>query len=139
MRVVNTLDELLALPSDRYVNGFRKRVPVRLEIPALTKPVLVRAQFALNELQERCGSAGAAGFMFVTLLYGVVQVFQRHTSLLSWNAAFELAVVLGLSFAAGAAGKFVALAITRWQFAHRCRAQYRRLSETLQAPAALVS
>jgi hypothetical protein len=33
---------------------------VRLEIPALTKPVLVRAQFALNDLQERGGSFTAA-------------------------------------------------------------------------------
>src|SRR3954463_3847177 len=139
MRVVNTLDELLALPSDRDVNGFRKRVPVRLEIPALTKPVLVRAQFALNELQERCGVAGAAGFMFVTLVLGVIQVFGRHASLLTWNAAVELAIVLGVSLAAGAAGKYLALAITRWQFAHRCRAQYRRLSATLEAPDALAS
>ena len=132
MRVVNTLDELLALPQDRYVNGFRKRIPVRLEIPALTTPVLVRAQYALNELQERCGSAGAAGFMFVTLLAGVAKVFERNASLLSWRAAIELGVVLGISFVAGVVGKYFACALTRWQFAHRCRVQYRRLTEQLQ-------
>lgn len=132
MRVVNTLDELLALPKDRRVNGFRKRVPVRLEIPAITKPVLVRAQYALNELQERCGSLGAASFMFVTLIYGVIQVFHRNASLLTVRAALELATVLAISFAAGALGKYLALAITRWQFARRCRNQYRSLLEQLQ-------
>jgi hypothetical protein len=129
MRVVNTLDELLALPKDRRVNGFRKRPPIRLEIPAVTKPVLVRAQTALNELQERCGSRGAAGFMFVTLLYGVIQVFQRNASLLTLRAALELGTVLAISFAAGALGKYFCLAVTRWQFAHRCRVQYRALLE----------
>jgi hypothetical protein len=133
MRIVSTLDELLALPSDRHVNGFRRRIPVRLDIPALTKPVLVRAQFALNELQERRGSAGAAAFMFVMLLLGVVQVFHRNTSVFNVRACFELAIVLGISFAAGAAGKYLALAFTRWQFAYRCRAQHRRLLEQLQS------
>lgn len=133
MRIVSTLDELLALPSDRRVNGYRQRIPVRLEIPALTKPVLVRAQFALNELQERRGSAGAAAVMFVTLLFGVVQVFHRNASLLNVRACIELAIVLGASFAAGAAGKYLTLAFTRWQFALRCRAQHRRLIEQLQS------
>jgi hypothetical protein len=132
MRVVNTIDELLTLPDDRCVNGYRKRVPVRLEIPALTKPVLVRAQFALNELQERCGSLGAAGFMFVTLLYGVVQVFQRNASLLTLRAALEFGAVLAISFAAGALGKYLCMAVTRWQFARRCRAQYRALLSHLE-------
>jgi len=132
MRVVNTLDELLALPRDNRVNGFRKRTPIRLEIPAVTQPVLIRAQYSLNELQERCGSAAAAGFMFVTLLYGVLQVFQRNTSLLTLRAALELGAVLAISFAAGALGKYLCLAVTRWQFAHRCRVQYRALVEQLQ-------
>ena len=132
MRVVNTLDELLTLPKDRRVNGFRKRVPIRLEIPTLAKPILVRAQYELNELQERCGSLGAAGFMFVTLVYGVVRVFDRLASLLSLRAAIELATVLALSLAAGALGKYLALAVTRWQFARRCRVQHRALSSQLQ-------
>ena len=132
MRVVNTVDELLTLPFDQHVNGFRTRIPVRLEIPALTKPVLVRAQFALNELQDRCGAAGAAAFMFITLLAGVAKVFHRNPSLLTWHAAIELGVVLGISFLAGVAGRYLACAFTRWQFAHRCRVQYRRLSEQLQ-------
>ena len=132
MRVVNTLDELLALPRDSRVNGFRKRTPIRLEIPAVTRPVLIRAQYSLNELQERCGSLGAAGFMFVTLLYGVLQVFHRNASLLTLRAALELGIVLAISFAAGALGKYLCLAVTRWQFAHRCRAQHRALLAQLQ-------
>lgn len=132
MRVVNTLDELLALPMDRRVNGFRKRTPIRLEIPALPKPVLVHAQLSLNELQERCGSLGAAGFMFVTLLYSVVQVFQRNASLLTLRAALELGTVLAISFVAGALGKYLCLAVTRWQFARRCRVQHRALLAQLQ-------
>lgn len=132
MRVVNSLDELLALPNDRRVNGFRKRIPVRLDIPAVTKPVLVRAQYALNDLQERCGSLGAAGFMFVTLLYGVMQVFQRNASLLTMRAALELGAVLAISFAAGALGKYLCMAVTRWQFARRCRAQHRALLSHLE-------
>jgi hypothetical protein len=129
MRVVNTLDELLALPRDPLVNGFRKRDAIRLEIPALTRPVLIRAQYTLNELQERCGSLGAASSMFVTLLYGVVQVFQRNVSILTLRAAIELAAVLAISFAAGALGKYLALAFTRWQFMRRCRIVHRTLSQ----------
>jgi hypothetical protein len=132
MRVVHTLNELLALPNDRRVNGFRKRTPIRLEIPALASPVLIRAQYSLNELQERCGSLGAASFMFVTLLYGVIQVFHRNASLLTIRAALEFAAVLAVSFGAGALGKYLCLAVTRLQFARRCRAQYRALLEQLQ-------
>ena len=132
MRVVNSMDELLALPRDKRVNGFRRRTLVRLEIPALTKPVLVRAQFALNELQERGGAVGAAGFMFVALLAGVLRVFERNDSLLNLHAAIELGIVLAISFAAGALGKYAELAVTRWQFTRRCRAQHRHLSSQLE-------
>jgi hypothetical protein len=43
------------------------------------------------------------------------------------RAAIELGAVLAISFAAGALGKYTCLAVTRWQFAHRCRVQYRKL------------
>jgi hypothetical protein len=131
---VNTLEELQSLPRDRDVNGFRRRQSIRLEIPAVTRQVLVRAQVSLNELQERCGSRGAASFMFVTLLYGVIQVFHRNVSLLTLSAAIEFAAVLVVSFAAGALGKYVALAITRLQFAHRCRVHHRTLSLKFPPP-----
>lgn len=131
MRVVNTLDELLALPRDRHVNGFRSRTPVRLEIPALTRPMLIRAQYALNELQERGGALAAAAFMFATLIVGVAKVLHRNPSLLEVRALLESAIVLAVAFAAGILGRYVAMTVTRWQFAQRCRAQHRALSRQL--------
>jgi len=115
MRVVRSLDELLTLPRDRHVNGFREREPLMLEIPELSRPMLMRAQDALNRLQERGGRLAGAGFMFIALLAGV-------------SASGELAAVLVVSFALGFAAKWAALVITRWQFAYRCRAQHYLLS-----------
>jgi hypothetical protein len=134
MRVVSSLDELLQLPRDKRVNGFRVREPLVLEIPALTRHALRDAQEALNGLQERRGSFASSAVMFVALLYGVVQVFHRNASILSVRAWLELAVVLGISFCLGALGKAAALAFTRWQFAFRCRAQHRMLSMLLHDP-----
>ncbi len=132
MRVVNSLDELLTLPQDRNVNGLRSRTPVRLEIPALTRPVLIRAQYALNELQERGGSLVAAACMFATLVVGVAKVLHRNASMLDLRALMESAIVLAGAFAAGAVGRYVAMTVTRWQFTQRCRAQHRTLSRQLR-------
>jgi hypothetical protein len=128
MRIVHSLDELLELPLEPGVNGFRAREPLRLEIPRLASDVSTRAQDSLNRLQERCGSLAAAGVMFLTLVAGVVQVFGRNPTLFSWQAMSELAAVLVISFCLGALAKMAALAITRWQFARRCREQYEVLS-----------
>lgn len=128
MRIVHSLEELLELPLDRTVNGFRGREALQLEIPALTRHALTSAQCALNDLQSRCGSLAGAGTMFVALLFGVIQVFQRNTSLLSWRAFAELVFVLVVSFGLGFVAKYAALAFTRWQFAYRCRAHHRLLS-----------
>lgn len=127
MRIVHSLDELLVLPSDRLVNGFRARSAVRLEIPDVTGATLARAQDALNELQECGGSiAGAIGTLLV-LVYGLVVVIQRHDSLLSVRAAGELAAVVGLSLALGLAARFASCVHTRWRFARRCRELHRAL------------
>ncbi|HLA70531.1 MAG TPA: hypothetical protein VK624_03405 [Steroidobacteraceae bacterium] len=128
MRVVRSLDELLTLPRDRHVNGFREREPLMLEIPELSRPMLMRAQDALNRLQERGGRLAGAGFMFIALLAGVSKVLHDNGALLSWRAFGELAAVLVVSFALGFAAKWAALVITRWQFAYRCRAQHYLLS-----------
>jgi hypothetical protein len=128
MRVVRSLDELLTLPQDRHVNGYRGRVPLMLEIPELSRPMLMRAQDALNSLQERGGSLAGAAVMFLVLLAGVTKVLHENASLLGWRPITELAVALGLSFGCGFAAKWAALAITRLQFAYRCRAQYDMLS-----------
>ena len=60
MRIVHSLEELLDLPSDEHVNGFRRRESLQLEIPTLNDHALTDAQDALNSLQERGGSLAAA-------------------------------------------------------------------------------
>jgi hypothetical protein len=128
MRIVYSLDELLLLPRDRLVNGFRARATVRLAIPDVAQRALMRAQESLNELQECGGSLAGAACMLLTLVYGVVLVLQRHDSPWSMRAAGELFAVLGLSFAIGLAASFVACLHNRWRFARRCRALYRLLA-----------
>ena len=137
MRIVHSLEELLELPRDEHVNGFRRRESLQLEIPTLNDHALTDAQDALNSLQERGGSLAAAGIMLLALIVGVTNVFLRNPSLFSGRALLELAVVLVVSFSLGAFGKMIALAFTRWQFARRCREQYDELSRLLREPAVL--
>ena len=127
MHIVHSLDELLILPTDRHVNGIWARMEVRLEIPDITEAAQLRAQRALNELQERRGTIAGAGVMFLTLLAGVLTVMGRHESLLSWRGALELVVVLMLAFTLGYVARLASRAFTRWQFARRCREQHRAL------------
>jgi len=137
MRIVHSLEELLDLPRDEHVNGFRRRESLQLEIPTLNDHALTDAQDALNSLQERGGSLAAAGIMLLALIVGVTNVFLRNPSLFAGRALLELAVVLVISFSLGAFGKMIALAFTRWQFARRCREQYDELSRLLREPAVL--
>jgi len=137
MRIVHSLEELLDLPRDEHVNGFRRRESLQLEIPTLNDHALTDAQDALNSLQERGGSLAAAGIMFIALVLGVITVFLRNPSLLTGRALLELAAVITISFCFGAIAKMVALAFTRWQFARRCREQYDQLSRMLREPAVL--
>jgi len=129
MRIVHSLDELLQLPLEPGVNGYRAREALRLEIPRLSSDVSSRAQDSLNRLQERCGSLAASSVMFLTLVVGVFKVFDRNSTFLSWGAVLEFAVVLLVSFGMGALAKMAALAVTRWQFARRCREHYEKLSQ----------
>jgi hypothetical protein len=137
MRIVHSLEELLDLPSDEHVNGFRRRESLQLEIPTLTHHALTDAQDALNSLQERGGSLAAAVVMFLAMIFGVVKVFYRNPSMLTGQALLELAAVLLISFGLGAIARVIALAFTRWQFARRCREQYEELSRILREPAVL--
>ena len=134
MYVVHSLDELLILPRDSRVNGFRARAEVRLDIPSLAQPALVRAQDSLNELQERGGSLAGAVCMLLTLVYGVVLVMQRHDTLWSVRAAGELFAAVGLSFAIGLAARFASCLHTRWEFRRRCRDLHRVLAREIAAP-----
>lgn len=135
MRIVHSLEELLDLPGDDSVNGFRTRQPLRLEIPTLEHDTLDDAQEALNSLQERGGSLVAAVVMFGTLILGALEVFQRNASLLSGKALLALLAVLIVSFVLGTIARAAMLAITRWQFARRCREQYEELARQLREPA----
>ena len=137
MRIVHSLEELLDLPRDEHVNGFRRRESLQLEIPTLNNHALTDAQDALNSLQERGGSLAAAGIMFIALVLGVITVFLRNPSLFTGRALLELGLVLVISFCFGAVARMVALAFTRWQFARRCREQYDQLSRMLREPAVL--
>jgi hypothetical protein len=139
MRIVHSLDELLILPRDRHVNGLRARTEVRLEIPEIERPVLARAQDALNELQERGGAMAGAVVMLLLLIAGVIEVMQRHPSLMSFRAGAELVAVLALSFALGFLGRLASCAFTRWRFGKVCRAQHRVLAEMLMAPATVAA
>jgi uncharacterized integral membrane protein len=136
MRIVHSLDELLQLPGEPGVNGYRAREALRLEIPRLSSDVSTRAQDSLNRLQERCGSLVASSAMFLTLVVGVFKVFDRNSTFLSWAAVFEFAVVLLVSFAMGGLAKMAALAVTRWQFTRRCREHYEKLSQLVHGTAA---
>lgn len=136
MRIVHSLDELLILPRDRRVNGLRARTEVRLEIPDIERPALARAQDALNQLQERGGALTGALVMLLLLVLGVIEVLQRHESLLTLRAGAELVAVLALSFALGFVARLASCAYTRWQFGKVCREQHRALAEALMAPVA---
>ena len=136
MRVVSSLDDLLQLPRDSRVNGFRARELLQLEIPALTRHALTGAQDALNSLQERGGALAAAVAMLMVMTAGVVDVFYRNSMQFTLRAIVELVAVIAISFGVGAFSKLVALAFTRWQFAYRCRAQHRMLSMLLRNPTA---
>lgn len=131
MRVINSLDELLRLPRDPRVNGFGVRVPLRLEIPELTRHALLRAQGALNRLQSRCGCLAGALATLATLALGVRWLWRSELDWTSWAAVRALGLLVVAAFIAGFIGKFTTLVITRWQFAHRCRRQHRLLVDEL--------
>ena len=128
MRIVNSLDDLLRLPRDRYVNGFGARMAVQLEIPTLARHALIRAQRPLNRLQSRCGCVAGAIAMLASLFVGTAQVYSRNAGTLSWHAVAQVGAVLLVAFVLGFAVKMITLAATRWQFARECRVQHRALA-----------
>ena len=70
--------------------------------------------------------------MFVILLVGITKVLHENASLMSWRAALELGIVVGVAFAFGFLAQWIALAVTRWQFARRCREYHDELSRPLR-------
>jgi nitrate reductase gamma subunit len=125
------LDELLRLPRDPRVNGFGARTRLQLEIPELTRHALMHAQESLNKLQSRCGCLAGGIATLGTLIYGVTRLAQRDPRWFSLQTLGEIALVLLFAFVAGFIAKMGTLAITRWQFAQRCRAQHSLLVREL--------
>jgi len=134
MRIVNSLDDLLRLPRDRYVNGFSARMAVRLEIPKVSRHSLIKAQRMLNRLQSRCGCVAGAIALLATLAVGASYVYAQNAETLSWRVLPQAGAVLLAAFVTGFAAKVATLAATRWQFACACRAQHRALSCLIQQP-----
>lgn len=126
MRTVSSLEQLAMLPRDRAVNGFVRRTPLRLEIPHVARHGLLRAERALNRLQARCGCVAGGLATLAALAAGIVVLADGGLDW-SWRLPLQVAAWLGLAFIAGLAGKFLVLALTRWQFARTCRVQHRRL------------
>lgn len=136
MRTVHSLEELLLLPGDQCVNGFRARSEIRLEIPDITRATLIRAQESLNALQQSGGAIAASALMLCALVIGAVEVGQRFSSMTSLRALMGLAAVLACSFALGFAARYGARVFTRWRFTRLCREQHRALSGELMRPVA---
>jgi len=117
------------------VNGLRTRAEVRLEIPDIQPPSLVRAQDALNDLQERSGAMAGAFVMLLLLVAGVTEVVQRNPSLISLRAAIELLGVMALAFGLGFVARLGQCVYRRWRFARLCREQHRLLAVEIMQPA----
>jgi hypothetical protein len=128
LKIVTSVDELLRLPRDRRINGMGPRQPIQLQIPSLSQHSQIRAQALLSRFQSRCGCAAGALVMLVSLVVGIMQVYDRNGVALSWPVLWESAVVLLAAFVIGFVAKMLTLAFTRWQFARECRVQYLKLT-----------
>jgi hypothetical protein len=128
MRIVSSLDQLAALPRDRSVNGYGARTPLRLEIPAVTRHSLLRAERALNRLQSRCGCMAGAIATLIAIGAGAVDLFRGDALAWSWDLPARVLLLLTAAFLLGLAAKIFTLAATRWQFARACRLHVRALA-----------
>jgi hypothetical protein len=128
MRIVSSLDQLANLPRDRTVNGFGSRAPLRLEIPAVTRHSLLRAERALNRLQSRCGCMAGAIATLIAIGAGTFDLFRSGSLAWSWDLPVRVLLVLTAAFLLGLAAKFVTLVATRWQFARACHVHVRALA-----------
>ena len=133
MRIVSSLEQLAALPRDRRVNGYASRTRLRLEIPAVARHALLRAETALNRLQSRCGCMAGAIATMAALGAGTFALLREDALVWSWRFPARLLLVVAGAFVLGLLVKFLALAATRWQFAYACRAQCRHLARDATA------
>lgn len=133
MRIVSSLEQLAALPRDRRVNGYASRTRLRLEIPAVARHSLLRAETALNRLQSRCGCMAGAIATLAALGAGTFVLLREDALAWSWRFPAQLLLIVVGAFVLGLLAKFLALATTRWQFARACRAQHRALARDATA------
>jgi len=129
MRIVSSLDQLANLPRDRTVNGFGSRTPLRLEIPAVARHSLLRAERALNRLQSRCGCMAGAIVTLIALGAGAVDLVRSGALAWSWDLPVRALLVLAGAFLLGLMAKIFTLAATRWQFARACHFHTRMLAQ----------
>lgn len=134
MRLITSVDELLHLPGDPAVNGFGRRLTLRLEIPGISRRSLFHAQRRFNRLQARCGCVAGSITMLVTLVAGAAYIYVDNTGNFSWRILPQAAALLLTTFVLGFAAKMTTLAMTRWQFARSCRLQHRAWSDLVQQP-----
>lgn len=133
MRIVSSLEQLATLPRDRHVNGYASRTRLRLEIPAVARHSLLRAETALNRLQARCGCMAGAIATLAALGTGTFVLLREDASIWSWWFPVRVLLIVAGAFVLGLLAKFLALAATRWQFALACHAQHRALARDATA------
>lgn len=66
-----------------------------------------------DESREGRGAVAASLLMLGVLVFGIIEVTQRNTSLTNTRALLEIGVVLALSLVLGFAARFLARALTR--------------------------
>ena len=136
-RIVRSLEELALLPRERAVNGLVRRSALELAIPGLPIHAQLYAQQRLNALQRRCGCVAGSIATIAGLFAGGLRIAGRDAP--AWSlATLGLCVLCVIvSLALGLAVKLGTLALTQWQFAHRCRAQRGYLETLLRTQPAI--
>jgi hypothetical protein len=131
LKIIASLDDLLALPADRRVNGFAMRTRVQLELAGMPRSPQIHAQQRLNRLQMRCGCLAGAVSLLLTLALGAPYMYLNSAGI-GWRVVpFAAGLVVAALFI-GFAAKILTLAATRWQFARECRVQHQALAYLLE-------
>jgi hypothetical protein len=114
------MQDLEALPGDRYVNGLLVRDRVAFEIPNLARRDQIRWENLLNRYQLRCGCVAGAVCLLITLMAGGVYLVSTTDTVFSLEFLGHAVLIFLAAVIFGFLGKLVALEITRIQFARAC-------------------
>jgi hypothetical protein len=131
--LVRSPDQLLRLARDSGANGFGPRPRIVIDIEGLPRHAQLRAQQLLDRLQSRCGCVAGGIATLLSLVAGLVWMFERGAPAISLGTAGHLLAVLALSFIAGLIAKLATLAVTRIQFARQCRLHHASFCRLLAA------